>query len=94
MLRISLLPGRTGTCAAALLITTTLLLGGCGAGGPAGDAAAAEKDPKAEKAPDAVPVEAVAASRRAVAASYTGTAALEARAESQVVAKRRAWPWP
>ena len=87
MLRISLLPGRTGTCAAALLITTTLLLGGCGAGGPAGDAAAAEKDPKAEKAPDAVPVEAVAASRRAVAASYTGTAALEARAESQVVAK-------
>ncbi|MFL9582171.1 efflux RND transporter periplasmic adaptor subunit [Stenotrophomonas sp. AB1(2024)] len=87
MLRISLLPGRTGTCAAALLITTTLLLGGCGAAGPAGDAAAAEKDPKAEKGPDAVPVEAVAATRRAVAASYTGTAALEARAESQVVAK-------
>ncbi len=87
MLRISLLPGRTGTCAAALLITTTLLLGGCGAGGPAGKASAAEKDAKAEKAPEAVPVEAVAASRRAVAASYTGTAALEARAESQVVAK-------
>jgi len=87
MLRISLLPGRTGTCAAALLITTSLLLAGCGAGGPAADAAAAEKDPKAEKAIEAVPVEAAAATRRAVAASYTGTAALEARAESQVVAK-------
>ncbi|OEY99410.1 MULTISPECIES: efflux RND transporter periplasmic adaptor subunit [Stenotrophomonas] len=87
MLRISLLPGRTGTCAAALIISTSLLLGGCGAGGPAGEAAAAEKDPKAEKAAEAVPVEAAAATRRAVAASYTGTAALEARAESQVVAK-------
>ena len=87
MSRLSFLPGRTGTCAAALLITTTLLLSGCGAGGPADAQAAEGKDPKAEKAPEAVPVEAVAASRRAVAASYTGTAALEARAESQVVAK-------
>ena len=87
MSRISFLHGRTGTCAAALLITTSLLLSGCGAGAGATDAQAAEKDPKAEKAVDAVPVEAVAASRRAVAASYTGTAALEARAESQVVAK-------
>lgn len=87
MSRLSFLPGRTGTCAAALLITTTLLLSGCGAGGPADAQAAESKDPKAEKAPEAVPVEAVAASRRAVAASYTGTAALEARAESQVVAK-------
>ncbi|WP_374013874.1 efflux RND transporter periplasmic adaptor subunit [Pseudoxanthomonas koreensis] len=41
----------------------------------------------ADKAPDAVPVEVVPASRRAIAASYTGTAALEPRAESQVVAK-------
>lgn len=87
MSRNSFLHGRTGTCAAALLITTSLLLSGCGAGAGATDAQAAEKDPKAEKAVDAVPVEAVAASRRAVAASYTGTAALEARAESQVVAK-------
>ena len=87
MSRISFLPGRTGTCAAALLITTTLLLSGCGAGAPGTAEAAESKDPKAEKTVDAVPVEAVAASRRAVAASYTGTAALEARAESQVVAK-------
>lgn len=87
MSRLSILPGRTGTCAAALLITTTLLLSGCGAGGAADAQAAESKDSKAEKAPEAVPVEAVAASRRAVAASYTGTAALEARAESQVVAK-------
>jgi membrane fusion protein, multidrug efflux system len=87
MSRLSLLPGRTGTCAAALLITTSLLLSGCGAGGSADASAAEKKDPKAEKAVEAVPVEAVAATRRAVAASYTGTAALEARAESQVVAK-------
>lgn len=87
MSRFFFLPGRTGTCAAALLITTSLLLSGCGAGTPGNAEASEAKDPKAEKAPEAVPVEAVAASRRAVAASYTGTAALEARAESQVVAK-------
>ncbi|MEP6908540.1 MAG: efflux RND transporter periplasmic adaptor subunit [Pseudoxanthomonas sp.] len=39
------------------------------------------------KAPDAVPVEVSKAAHRPVAASYTGTAALEPRAESQVVAK-------
>jgi membrane fusion protein (multidrug efflux system) len=87
MSRITLLHGRTGTCAAALLITTSLLLSACGAGGGSTEAQAAEKDPKAAKAVEAVPVEAVAATRRAVAASYTGTAALEPRAESQVVAK-------
>ncbi|WP_295914039.1 efflux RND transporter periplasmic adaptor subunit [uncultured Xanthomonas sp.] len=73
---------RTATCAAALLVTTTLLLGGCK---PAAEAKAKAAD--SEKAPEAVPVEVAAASRRAVAASYSGTAALEARAESQVVAK-------
>ena len=41
----------------------------------------------ADKAPEAIPVEVAKASRRAIAASYTGTAPLEARAESQVVAK-------
>ncbi len=87
MSRFSFLPGRTGTCAAALLITTSLLLSGCGAGAPGTAEASEGKDPKAEKTVEAVPVEAVAATRRAVAASYTGTAALEARAESQVVAK-------
>ncbi|WP_181141001.1 efflux RND transporter periplasmic adaptor subunit [Xanthomonas arboricola] len=78
---LSFLPGRSGTCAAALLITTSLLLGGCKAGD--GDAKAAEE----KKTVDAVPVEIAKAARRAVAASYTGTAALEPRAEAQVVAK-------
>ncbi|CAD7716346.1 Multidrug resistance protein MdtA [Xanthomonas hydrangeae] len=78
---LSFLPGRSGTCAAALLITTSLLLGGCKTGD--GEAKAAEE----KKAVDAVPVEIAKAARRAVAASYTGTAALEPRAEAQVVAK-------
>lgn len=78
---LSFLPGRSGPCAAALLITTSLLLGGC----KAGDSAAKPAD--SQKAADAVPVETAKAARRAVAASYTGTAALEPRAEAQVVAK-------
>lgn len=80
----TLLHGRTGTCVAALLLTTCLLLPGC----KSGEASAArEADKKEEKAAEAVSVEIARASRRAVAASYTGTAALEPRAESQVVAK-------
>lgn len=75
---------RSGLCAAALLISTTLMLGGCAAG-PNSEAKAAET--KDEKKVESVPVEVAVASRRAVAASYTGTAALEPRAESQVVAK-------
>ncbi|MBH1497035.1 efflux RND transporter periplasmic adaptor subunit [Stenotrophomonas maltophilia] len=75
---------RSGICAAALLISTSLLLGGCAAG-PNSEAKAAET--KEEKKVDAVPVEVAVVSHRAVAASYTGTAALEPRAESQVVAK-------
>lgn len=59
-----------------------LVLAGCKPGGQ--DAKAKEQDGKAE---EAVPVEAVAVSTRAIAASYTGTAPLEARGESQVVAK-------
>lgn len=51
-----------------------------------GDAEAKDKK-EDKKAAEKVPVEAVAASRRPIAASYTGTAPLEARAESQVVAK-------
>ncbi|MDV2452017.1 efflux RND transporter periplasmic adaptor subunit [Xanthomonas hortorum] len=78
---LSFLPGRSGTCAAALLITTSLLLAGCKTGD--GEAKAAEE----KKTVDAVPVEIAKAARRAVAASYTGTAALEPRAEAQVVAK-------
>lgn len=84
MSRFSALHGRTGICAAALLVSTSLLLGGCKADGQE----APDKDKKEEtKAVDAVPVEVAKATRRAIAASYTGTAALEARAESQVVAK-------
>ena len=55
-----------------------------GANGESADAKAEGAEKKAE---DAVPVEAVNVSRRAIAASYTGTAPLEARGESQVVAK-------
>ncbi|WP_050992268.1 efflux RND transporter periplasmic adaptor subunit [Pseudoxanthomonas sp. GW2] len=40
-----------------------------------------------QAAADAVPVEVAEATRRPIAASYAGTAALEPRAESQVVAK-------
>lgn len=74
---------RTGACAAALLFTTILLLGGCKGGG-ADEAKAAQS---AEKKAEAVAVEAALASRRAVAASYTGSTTLEPRAEAQVVAK-------
>ncbi|MEO6366063.1 MAG: efflux RND transporter periplasmic adaptor subunit [Luteimonas sp.] len=69
----------------ALMLGCVLVLGACKRGGE-GDAQAKGKDGK-DKAPEAVPVEVVAASRRAIAASYTGTAPLEARGESQVVAK-------
>jgi membrane fusion protein (multidrug efflux system) len=61
-----------------------LLLSGCKADGQ--EAPGNDKTEEA-KAIDAVPVEVAKATRRAIAASYTGTAALEARAESQVVAK-------
>ncbi|HTM71027.1 MAG TPA: efflux RND transporter periplasmic adaptor subunit [Luteimonas sp.] len=47
---------------------------------------AADKD-GADKGPDAVPVEVATLGRRAIAASYAGTAPLEARADAQVVAK-------
>nr|WP_295382267.1 efflux RND transporter periplasmic adaptor subunit [Pseudoxanthomonas sp.] len=62
-----------------------LVLSACKGGGPAPEAQA--KNGAEAKAADAVPVEAVATTRRAVAASYTGTTTLEPRAESQVVAK-------
>ncbi len=52
-----------------------------------GDGEAQAKTGEAEKGPDAVPVEVTKAAHRPVAASYTGTAALEPRGESQVVAK-------
>jgi len=63
------------------LVCTTFALGGCNRGAE-GDAQAKEA-----KGPEAVPVEVAAATHRPIAASYSGTAALEARGESQVIAK-------
>ena len=65
----------------ACLLPCVLALSAC----KGGDANAKDTDEK--KGPEAVPVEVAQASRRAIAASYTGTAPLEARAESQVIAK-------
>ena len=65
-----------------LLVPGVLAVGACKKGGD-GDAA---KD-AAAKGPEAVPVEVAAVARRPIAASYTGTAPLEARGEAQVVAK-------
>lgn len=68
---------------AAIALACTLGLAACKGGGASGEAQAKAAD----KASEAVPVEIAQAARRAIAASYTGTAPLEARAESQVVAK-------
>jgi len=73
-----------GLRAAALVLTCLLALAACKGGN--GEAAAKPKSDE-KKGPEAVPVEVAKASRRAVAASYTGTAPLEARAEAQVIAK-------
>lgn len=69
-----------------LLIAFLLVcsLSACKGGGGEGEAQA--KSGKDNK-PEAIPVEVVSAARRPIAASYTGTAPLEARGESQVVAK-------
>lgn len=78
-------PSRRGSYfrTAALALACTLALSACnGEGG--GDAQANEAK---DKAAEAVPVEVAAASIRPIAASYTGTAPLEPRGESQVVAK-------
>ena len=74
-------PRSTRAAALAIAAACLLVLGGCSKG--EGDAQAAEGE---EKKVDAVPVEVAAAQRRAVAASYTGTAPLESRAEAMVVA--------
>lgn len=75
---------RVSPVVASLLVAGVLALSACKGGS---DGATADgKDPK-KKGPDAIPVEVAHASRRAVAASYTGTAPLEARAEAQVIAK-------
>ncbi len=68
---------------AALLLALVTTLAGCKGNGNA----EAKADDAADKPAEAIPVEVAKASHRAIAASYTGTAPLEARAESQVVAK-------
>ncbi len=67
------------------VLCSLLVLTACKGGGPTPEAQAKNGD--APKEPDAVPVEVAKATHRPVAASYSGTAALEALGESQVVAK-------
>ncbi|KRA50562.1 efflux RND transporter periplasmic adaptor subunit [Pseudoxanthomonas sp. Root630] len=67
------------------VLFSLLVLTACKGGGPTPEAQA--KNGEAPKEPDAVPVEVAKATHRPVAASYSGTAALEALGESQVVAK-------
>jgi len=62
-----------------------LVLSACKGGGPAAEAQAKNGEEKKES--EAVPVEVAKVTRRAVAASYSGTTTLEALGESQVVAK-------
>lgn len=65
------------------LLPFLLVLASC----KGGDGDAKAKSGEDKKGPEAVPVEVAQANRRAIAASYTGTAPLEARTESQVIAK-------
>ena len=76
--------GRSLSIARVALLALLLGLAACKGGGDGKD-----KDGKdgADKGPEAVAVEVANASRRSIAASYNGTAALEARGEAQVVAK-------
>ena len=68
-----------------LAIALGLGLAAC-KGGPEGGKGKDGKE-EADKGPEAVPVEVANAGRRSIAASYMGTAPLEARGEAQVVAK-------
>ncbi|GAB2617857.1 efflux RND transporter periplasmic adaptor subunit [Novilysobacter erysipheiresistens] len=74
---------RGNVLSGAFALSCLLVVSACGGGSP-GEAEAKENG---KKEVAAVPVEVAAAVHRPVAASYTGTAPLEAPAESQVVAK-------
>ncbi|MBC7657447.1 MAG: efflux RND transporter periplasmic adaptor subunit [Frankiaceae bacterium] len=75
------------------LVLASVALGGCGRGdkgeegGKPGEKVELGKDGKPVQKTQAVPVEVAKASRKAIAASYSGTANLEAPGEAQVVAK-------
>ena len=76
--------GRFGPVARTGLLALVMALAACKGGKPDPGKDGADA---ADKGPEAVPVEVATAARRSIAASYMGTAPLEARAESQVVAK-------
>jgi membrane fusion protein, multidrug efflux system len=68
----------------ALLVACIVVLSACNRGGGDGDGPGAEAE---QKETEAVAVEVAVAGRRPIAASYSGTAPLEPRAEAMVVAK-------
>ena len=76
--------GRTLPIARLAALALVLALSACKGKGDGKDGDAKDD---ANKPPEAVAVEVARASRRPIAASYNGTAALEARGEAQVVAK-------
>ncbi|HET9483062.1 MAG TPA: efflux RND transporter periplasmic adaptor subunit [Xanthomonadales bacterium] len=70
------------------IVFISLILLACGGKGGDGAEKKAEAKPGEANAQDAaIPVEAAAASRRAIIARYTGTASLEPERQAQVVAK-------
>lgn len=73
-----------GASVALLALALATSLAACKRGGPEGKGANGKE--QAEKT-EAVPVEVARVANRTMVASYTGTGALEARGESQVVAK-------
>lgn len=75
--------GRVLPLARLSLLALALGLAACKGGGGKGP----DGKDQTSKGPEAIPVEVVKASTRSIAASYSGTAPLEARAEAQVVAK-------
>jgi len=81
---IQMSPGRPLLRAGSVLLLGSLLvLGACKRGGEGGP----EGKEGENKAPEAIPVEVAKVARRPISASCSGTAPLEARGESQVVAK-------
>jgi len=81
---IQMSPGRPLLRAgSALLLGSLLVLGACKPGGEGGPGGKEGEN----KEPEAIPVEVAKVARRPISASYSGTAPLEARGESQVVAK-------